>query len=94
MVDREIELDFAQLLRRPMVERDITLTCVSNEVGGNLAGNARWLGAPLADLLTEAGVHPDADMILSRSERRHDDRHPDRGRDGRPGRDARGRDER
>ena len=68
MVDREVELDFAQLLRRPMVERDVTLTCVSNEVGGNLAGNARWLGAPLADLLEEVGVDPRADMLLSRSQ--------------------------
>ena len=50
-----------------MVERDVTLTCVSNEVGGNLAGNARWLGAPLAALLEEVGVDPRADMILSRS---------------------------
>jgi DMSO/TMAO reductase YedYZ molybdopterin-dependent catalytic subunit len=67
MVDRELELTFRQLLARDLVERDITLTCVSNEVGGYLAGNARWLGAPLAALLQEAGVHPDADMLLSRS---------------------------
>ncbi len=67
MVDKEIELDFAQLLARDLVERDITLTCVSNEVGGPYAGNARWLGAPLADLLEEAGVDPRADMILSTS---------------------------
>jgi DMSO/TMAO reductase YedYZ molybdopterin-dependent catalytic subunit len=67
MVDREIELDFDQLLRRDLVERDITLTCVSNEVGGKYAGNARWLGALLAPLLDEVGVHDDADMVLSRS---------------------------
>ncbi len=67
MVDKEIELDFAQLLRRDLVERDITLTCVSNEVGGRYAGNARWLGALLAPLLQEVGVHDDADMVLSRS---------------------------
>jgi DMSO/TMAO reductase YedYZ molybdopterin-dependent catalytic subunit len=67
MVDTELELTFRQLLARELVERDITLTCVSNEVGGYLAGNARWLGAPLADLLTQAGVHPDADMLLSTS---------------------------
>ena len=67
MVEKEIELDFDQLLARDMVERDITLTCVSNEVGGKYVGTARWLGAPLADLLDEAGVDPDADMILSRS---------------------------
>jgi DMSO/TMAO reductase YedYZ molybdopterin-dependent catalytic subunit len=67
MVDNEMELTFDQLLTRDMVERDITLTCVSNEVGGRYAGNARWLGAPLADLLKEAGVDPRADMILSTS---------------------------
>ncbi len=67
MVDTELELTFDQLLARDLVERDITLTCVSNEVGGKYAGNARWLGARLADLLAEVGVHPDADMILSRS---------------------------
>jgi DMSO/TMAO reductase YedYZ molybdopterin-dependent catalytic subunit len=68
MVEKEMELDFAALLARDMVERDITLTCVSNEVGGKYVGNARWLGAPLADLLDEVGVDPKADMILSTSE--------------------------
>ncbi len=67
MVDKEIELDFDQLLQRDLVERDITLTCVSNEVGGKYAGNARWLGALLAPLLAEVGVHDGADMVLSRS---------------------------
>ena len=67
MVDREIVLDYDQLLARPMIERDITLACVSNEVGGPYVGNARWIGAPLADLLLEAGVRPDASQIVSRS---------------------------
>ncbi|MFF8599911.1 molybdopterin-dependent oxidoreductase [Streptomyces sp. NPDC015232] len=61
-----------QLLARPLIERDITLTCVSNEVGGPYIGNARWLGAPLADLLEEAGVRPPskggrADQLVARS---------------------------
>ncbi len=67
LVDREIELDYDGLLARGLIERDITLTCVSNEVGGSLVGSARWLGAPIADLLREAGVHDDADQLLSRS---------------------------
>jgi DMSO/TMAO reductase YedYZ molybdopterin-dependent catalytic subunit len=67
MVDREIELDYGGLLARPLIERDITLTCVSNPVGGHYAGNARWIGAPLKPLLEEAGVHPGADQIVSRS---------------------------
>ncbi|MGW6709611.1 molybdopterin-dependent oxidoreductase [Streptomyces sp. NPDC054956] len=61
-----------QLLARPLVERDITLTCVSNEVGGPYAGNARWLGVPLAELLRETGVRPpsrggEADQLVARS---------------------------
>ncbi|TQF65590.1 molybdopterin-dependent oxidoreductase [Rhodococcus spelaei] len=67
MVDREVTLDYAALTARAPIERMVTLTCVSNPVGGDLAGNAMWIGYRLADLLTEAGVHPDADMLLSTS---------------------------
>jgi DMSO/TMAO reductase YedYZ molybdopterin-dependent catalytic subunit len=67
MVDREMELTFADLLARPMVERDVTLSCVSNEVGGSLVGNAVWRGARLADLLAEAGVQPGATQLFSTS---------------------------
>ncbi|WP_405787977.1 molybdopterin-dependent oxidoreductase [Streptomyces sp. NBC_00029] len=71
-VARELSLTFEELLARPLVERDITLTCVSNEVGGPYAGNARWLGARLGDLLAEAGVRPPsrggpADQLVARS---------------------------
>ncbi|THA50602.1 molybdopterin-dependent oxidoreductase [Streptomyces sp. A1136] len=64
--------NFAELLARPLIERDITLTCVSNEVGGPYVGTARWLGVPLADLLREAGVRPPsrggkADQLVARS---------------------------
>ena len=68
MVDREMELDIEELLARPLIERDITLACVSNEVGGEYIGNARWIGAPLKPLLEEVGVHADADQLVSRSE--------------------------
>ena len=67
MVDNPIELTFEELLDREIVERDITLVCVSNEVGGRYAGTARWLGVPLASLLEEAGVQPGADQLVSRS---------------------------
>ncbi len=68
MVDREITLGYADLLRRRLIERDITFTCVSNEIGGQLAGHARWLGVPLIDILREAGPHPDADQIFTTSQ--------------------------
>ena len=67
MVDRELTFDFEQLIGRDLMERDITLACVSNEVGGPYVGNARWVGVPLADLLNEAGVDPAADQLVSRS---------------------------
>jgi DMSO/TMAO reductase YedYZ molybdopterin-dependent catalytic subunit len=67
MVERELNITFDQLLKRPLTEADITLACVSNQVGGPYAGNARWLGASLAALLREAGVRRGADQILSTS---------------------------
>ncbi|WP_344314890.1 molybdopterin-dependent oxidoreductase [Fodinicola feengrottensis] len=67
MVDREMEISFAELVNRDLIERDITFTCVSNEIGGKLTGQARWLGVPLADLLREAGVRPGADQIFTTS---------------------------
>ncbi|MFE3453169.1 molybdopterin-dependent oxidoreductase [Nonomuraea sp. NPDC059194] len=67
MVDRPVELTFDDLLGRPLTEADITLTCVSNEVGGPYVGNARWLGVRMADVLREAGLRKDADMLLSTS---------------------------
>jgi DMSO/TMAO reductase YedYZ molybdopterin-dependent catalytic subunit len=67
MVEREIELDFAALLSKPMTERHVTIACVSNEVGGDLIGNALWLGWPVRELLAMAGPKSGADMVLSRS---------------------------
>ena len=67
MVDRPMTITYSQLLDRPMVERDITLMCVSNPVGGEYIGNARWLGTPLMPLLKEAGMKAGADQLLSES---------------------------
>ena len=67
MVDRPLTLGYDQLLARPLVERDVTLACVSNEVGGPYVGNARWIGAHLAELLEQAGLRPGADQLVSRS---------------------------
>ena len=63
-VDRPLTLTYEQLLARPMIERAVTIACVSNEVGGDLIGTARWLGCRLDDLLAEAGVQPEADQVV------------------------------
>ena len=66
-VDSPYTISYDDLLAMPLVERDVTLSCVSNEVGGDLVGNARWLGVPLADVLDRAGVHDDAEQVVGRS---------------------------
>ncbi|MGN6754056.1 MAG: molybdopterin-dependent oxidoreductase [Intrasporangium sp.] len=67
MVDREVELDWNTLLSKEMSEALVTLTCVSNEVGGDLVGNATWTGWPVRELLAMAGPRPGADMVLQTS---------------------------
>jgi DMSO/TMAO reductase YedYZ molybdopterin-dependent catalytic subunit len=64
-VENKLTITFDELLDMPMIERDITLTCVSNSVGGPYVGSARWLGVPLKDILDKAGVGGGADQILS-----------------------------
>jgi DMSO/TMAO reductase YedYZ molybdopterin-dependent catalytic subunit len=66
-VARPLTLTYEQLLTRPMIERYVTLACVSNEVGGDLIGNARWLGVRIKDLLVEAGPLAGADQVVGRS---------------------------
>lgn len=67
MVDQEVTITMDELLALPLQEQHTTLTCVSNPVGGDLVGNATWLGYPVRELLRRAGPSPDADMVLSHS---------------------------
>ena len=67
MVAREVVLTYADIAAMPLVERYVTLSCVSNEVGGGLVGNALWTGVYLKDLLDMAGVQSGADQIIARS---------------------------
>ena len=67
MVRRPVTITFDQLLRRPLIEDYVTLTCVSDPVGGPYVGNAKWLGASLADLIRQAGPHAGADQLLCTS---------------------------
>lgn len=67
MVDREVTLTFDDLQRFDLVDQIVTLTCVSNPVGGDLISNAKWTGYRVRDLLAGVGIHSDADMVLSTS---------------------------
>ncbi|MFE7845834.1 molybdopterin-dependent oxidoreductase [Microbacterium sp. NPDC057407] len=67
MVEQEVTLTWDDVLALPLEESYTTLACVSNEVGGNLIGNALWLGYPVRELLARARPTAEADMVLSRS---------------------------
>lgn len=67
MVDRPLTIGWDELLAMDAVERPVTLACVSNEVGGDLIGSARWLGVRTSELLRRAGVQAGADQVLSTS---------------------------
>ena len=64
LVDREVTLTYDELVALPLVEQYVTLSCVSNEVGGDLIGNALWTGVALRDVLAMAGVQPSADQLV------------------------------
>jgi DMSO/TMAO reductase YedYZ molybdopterin-dependent catalytic subunit len=65
MVEKPFTMTFAELAAMPLIERDITMTCVSNEVGGGYIGAARWLGVRLTDVLDRAGTKGSPDQVLS-----------------------------
>ena len=67
MVDRTVTLTYDELAALPIFEQYVTIACVSNEVGGDLVGNALWRGVHLRDVLAMAGVDPGASQIVGRS---------------------------
>jgi len=66
MVDTPMTINFADLMKQPMIEHDITLCCVSESVGGPYIGNARWQGTMLPDILRKAGLQSGAQQIVMR----------------------------
>ena len=71
MVDNPIDLTYDDLLKMPLIERDITLTCVSNEVGGPYVSSGRWLGVPFSEIIKRVGVQPGVDQAYSYSSDSH-----------------------
>ena len=67
LVDRETTLSWDELINLPMFEQYVTISCVSNEVGGKLVGNAKWTGVRLRDVLAMAGVQAGASQLVGRS---------------------------
>ncbi|MGH3976239.1 MAG: molybdopterin-dependent oxidoreductase, partial [Pseudonocardiaceae bacterium] len=67
MVDRELILTWSDLISRRLVERSVTMTCVSNEIGGPYISTSNFTGVLLADILAEAGVQRGADQVFTTS---------------------------
>jgi DMSO/TMAO reductase YedYZ molybdopterin-dependent catalytic subunit len=67
LVDRETTLSWSELVGLPMFEQYVTIACVSNEVGGDLVGNAKWTGVRLREVLAMAGVQASATQLVGRS---------------------------
>ncbi|QYN24707.1 molybdopterin-dependent oxidoreductase [Amycolatopsis sp. DSM 110486] len=67
LVNREVSFSYNDIRSRPLVEREITMTCVSNEVGGDLISTAKFIGVDLVDLLNAAGVQPGAEQMYATS---------------------------
>jgi DMSO/TMAO reductase YedYZ molybdopterin-dependent catalytic subunit len=67
LVDKEVSFGFSDIRNRRLIERPVTLTCVSNEVGGEYVSTANFIGVPLRELLLEAGVKPGSDQLMSTS---------------------------
>jgi DMSO/TMAO reductase YedYZ molybdopterin-dependent catalytic subunit len=67
MVDRPLTLTYDDLVAMPLIERDVTLTCVSNEVGGTYVSTGRWLGVPFSEIIRRVGVQPGVDQVFSSS---------------------------
>ena len=64
MVDRPLELTLDEILARDLVDETVTISCVSNEIGGDLVGNAVWTGTPLLPVLEEAGIQAGAEQVV------------------------------
>jgi DMSO/TMAO reductase YedYZ molybdopterin-dependent catalytic subunit len=67
LVETELALELDDLFELPQHERYVTIACVSNGVGGDLVGNARWQGVRLTEILSMAGVRREATQIVGRS---------------------------
>ncbi len=67
MVDNPVTLTYDDLLKLPMIERNITLTCVSNEVGGPYVSTSKWLGVPFSEIIKLVGVKPGVEQVYSYS---------------------------
>ena len=67
LVENPYELSYEEILEMDLTKKDVTLTCVSNEIGGPLVGNAVWTGIPLSDIISRSKPLSRAQQLMCHS---------------------------
>ena len=67
LVEYPYELSYEEILEMELVKKDVTLTCVSNEIGGPLVGNAVWAGVPLSEIISKSEPLSNAEQVMCHS---------------------------
>lgn len=67
LVENPYELSYEEILEMELVKKDVTLTCVSNEIGGPLVGNAVWAGVPLSEIISKSEPLSNAEQVMCHS---------------------------
>ena len=67
LVGNPYELSYEEILKMELVKKDVTLTCVSNEIGGPLVGNAVWAGVPLSEIISKSEPLSNAEQVMCHS---------------------------
>jgi DMSO/TMAO reductase YedYZ molybdopterin-dependent catalytic subunit len=67
LVAKPLEWTLADLRAHPAMHQFITLSCISNPVGGDLIGTQRWTGVSLQQLLPELALQRSATHLKLRS---------------------------
>ena len=67
LVNNPYELSYEEILEMEFVKKDVTLACVSNEVGGSLVGNAVWTGVPLSEIISRSEPTSSAEQVMCHS---------------------------
>lgn len=63
LFDNPRSLKLSDLMAYPMVTQPITISCISNPIGGSLIGTSNWTGAPFHAVLEDLGLRPEAQEI-------------------------------
>ncbi len=64
LVEQPLRFDYDDIRKIEAYETTLTLECISNEIAGNLIGNANWRGARLRPLLERARLKPNAKYAI------------------------------